>query len=120
MNTLLKEPLRGEVIFQGKPSILGGLIARLKGHKYRITSRNIEIRTGVINGTVDNVELWRIRDVRFLPSVVGGCVNFGTIVIFLDDESYYSEHRLHGIGRNVFEKLENFVREIKTEGENEK
>jgi hypothetical protein len=31
------------------------------------------------------------KDIRFLPTIMGGCLNNGTIVLYLDDDSYFSE-----------------------------
>ncbi len=60
-SAMLHQPLRGEVLFHGSPNPFGGFSALLRGHKYRITTRNVEIKVGVWNAVVNNVELWRVK-----------------------------------------------------------
>jgi hypothetical protein len=111
----LNEPLQTLVLHYGRPSIFGGFFSNLKGKKYRITNRGIEIKNGYFLSHVDNIELWRVREIKFVPSFFCSmCAGTGTVVIYADDiEDNESQYKLPGVGFHVYEALKDYVIQMK-------
>src|ERR1700683_1102136 len=84
--------LQEELIWEGRPTwkawagrwiagwvllpILVGLVLlisvwlRTRSIRWKLTSRRIEIETGLFSKKVDTLELWRVRDVEFSQSLI--------------------------------------------------
>ena len=61
--------------------------ARMKANRWKLTSRRIEIETGLLSKRVDTLELWRVRDVEFRQSVADRMVGVACIVVTAHDGS---------------------------------
>jgi len=53
--------------------------------RYRITSSNLELEYGVLRKKIDNLELWRCRDIRFNQSLLDRVLGIAHIQIFTAD-----------------------------------
>lgn len=49
---------------------------------YRITSRAIDVETGLLSRTIDTLQLWRVRDVQFEQSLAERLLGIATIRVF--------------------------------------
>ena len=55
--------------------------------KYEITEERLIIRRGIIMKSVDEIELYRIKDVRINFSIINQIANIGTICVASSDET---------------------------------
>jgi len=102
--------LSEEVIWEGRPTwkawavrwiagwvllpVLVGLVLlvpvwlRTRSTRWKLTSRRIEIETGLLGKRVDTLELWRVRDVEFRQSLMDRLVGVSCITVTAHDEGY--------------------------------
>lgn len=57
------------------------------GSSYRLFDDRLEIESGLISKKIENVELFRIRDVGLRQSVLGRIGNFGDVYVHSTDSS---------------------------------
>jgi len=89
-----------------------------KSIRYRITSTNIEYEYGVLRKKIDNLELWRCRDIRYNQSIVERMLGIAHIQIFTADVTS-SEVVLRGMpaSRQLFEQIRDAI-EIQRQARN--
>jgi membrane protein YdbS with pleckstrin-like domain len=119
---------RPEVLFEGVPSwkawfwsyiaagvlslVLVGIVwlvileLKRKGTRYKITSRTIDLETGIFSKSIDTVQLWRVQDIDFHQSFIGRMLGVATIRIVTTDKST-PQLVLSGLpaSRDVFEQI---------------
>ncbi len=59
---------------------------RWRSRHYRISSDRVEIERGMFARSVRNLELWRIRDIRYRRTFLQALLGLGTIKIFAADD----------------------------------
>jgi len=74
--------------------------------RYLVTTDRIEIEKGWISKKVDNLDLFRIKDVRFRQSIMDRLLQIGNIVIISTDASSPTLE-INGIhkSRELYDKL---------------
>jgi len=89
-----------------------------KSIRYRITGANIEYEYGVLRKKIDNLELWRCRDIRYNQSIVERMLRIAHIQIFTADVTS-SEVVLRGMpaSRQLFEQIRDAI-EIQRQARN--
>lgn len=78
--------------------ILGTVVVRVLGTRYRITSQRIFIHRGLLSQTIDQTELIRVDDVRIYKTVVDRLFGLGTVGIVSSDFSD-GELRIDGVAK---------------------
>lgn len=82
--------------------------ARLKSTKYKITTEHITIETGLFTKTIDNVDVWRIRDIQFIQRLTDHWFKTCSITILTQDVTN-SVFQIKGLlpeeGRKLFTLL---------------
>jgi uncharacterized membrane protein YdbT with pleckstrin-like domain len=71
------------------PLVLGiaySWLVRL-GAEYRLYQDSLEIETGIVSRRIDNLQLFRVRDLRLEQSVLGRLLGFGDIAVTSTDQS---------------------------------
>ena len=89
-----------------------------KSIRYRISSANIEYEYGVLRKKIDNLELWRCRDIRYNQSILERILKIAHIQIFTADVTT-SEVLLRGMpaSRQLFEQIRDSI-EIQRQARN--
>jgi uncharacterized membrane protein YdbT with pleckstrin-like domain len=54
---------------------------------YELTDQRLIIRTGILSKSIDEIELYRVKDIRMTYSLIGGWVGIGTIFLISSDET---------------------------------
>jgi uncharacterized membrane protein YdbT with pleckstrin-like domain len=52
---------------------------------YELTGDRLKIRTGIFSKTIDEIELYRVKDIRMTYSLIGGWAGIGTIILTSSD-----------------------------------
>ncbi|MBI5288248.1 MAG: PH domain-containing protein, partial [Chloroflexi bacterium] len=65
--------------------VLGRMVARILGHRYRLTTQRLFIEKGILSQTIDQTELIRVDDVRVHKSVLDRVFGLGTVEIASSD-----------------------------------
>ena len=90
-------------------SIVRALI-RVMSMRYRIDDLRVEVEHGLMMKKIDNLELWRVKDIRFRQGLLQRMLNTGEIEI---DSSDVSDRVLviRGIrdARGVYDKLRDAI-----------
>jgi len=60
---------------------------RMKANRWKLTSRRIEVETGLLAKRVDTLELWRVRDVEFRQSLIERIAGVARILVTAHDGS---------------------------------
>jgi uncharacterized membrane protein YdbT with pleckstrin-like domain len=55
--------------------------------EYRLYEDSIEVESGIIARKIDNLQLFRVRDIGFEQSVMGRILNFGNVTVTSTDQS---------------------------------
>ncbi len=81
-----------------------------KNLKYSLTTRHLEIHSGVVSKRIDNLELWRIQDVRYLQTIADRMLGVGRILLVSGDVST-PNLTLRGLpdSRELFTKIRDAV-----------
>lgn len=89
-----------------------------KSISYRITSANIEYEYGVLRKKIDNLELWRCRDIRYNQSILDRILSISDIQIFTADVTT-PQVLLRGMpaSRQLFEQIRDSI-EIQRQARN--
>lgn len=61
-------------------------------HHYRLFDDRIEVESGIISRRIENIELFRVRDVGLSQGLLGKMANFGDIYIHSTDSSTPDVH----------------------------
>jgi len=78
--------------------------------EYRIFEDSLEVESGIISRRIENIQLFRVRDLGFQQSVIGRLLNVGNIAVSSTDQS--TPHLvLQGIDepREMYETLRSLV-----------
>lgn len=78
--------------------------------RYRISTRRIDVESGILTTRIDTLELWRVRDLEFSQSLAEKILGIGRIVILTHEEKT-SQLVLVGLfdARKLFEELKGAV-----------
>jgi uncharacterized membrane protein YdbT with pleckstrin-like domain len=57
------------------------------GAEYRLYQDSLEVETGILSRSIDNLQLFRVRDLRLKQPVLGRLFGFGDISITSTDQS---------------------------------
>lgn len=57
------------------------------GAEYRLHQDSLEVETGIVSRSIDNLQLFRVRDLRLKQSVLGRLFGFGDISVTSTDQS---------------------------------
>ena len=107
-------PVPGVLIAIGGllPLVIGGVWAWLVrlGNEYRIFEDSVEIQSGVVSRNIDNLQLFRVRDLGLSQGIAGRILGFGDVTITSTDQTT-PHFTLRGIGdpRRVYETLRGLV-----------
>ncbi|HEV8324707.1 MAG TPA: PH domain-containing protein [Myxococcota bacterium] len=55
--------------------------------RYTLTTRHLEIHSGIISKKIENLELWRVEDVRFVQTIGDRLTGIGRIELYTTDQS---------------------------------
>jgi len=82
--------------------------------RYRITSYRIDYEHGILNKTVDTLELWHVDDISYRQSLIDRMLNVGNIIIQSDDRTT-PRLELNGLpnARPIFDSLKDRVIAVK-------
>ena len=100
-------PFHEEVIWEGRPTwrawpgkwiagwallplLVGAFLLltvwkRTKSSRWKLTSRRIEIETGLLAKKIDTLELWRVRDVELQQSLLDRLVGVSSLYVTAHD-----------------------------------
>lgn len=67
--------------------IIGGVLIRVLGTHYRLTSQRLFITRGLLSQAVDQTELIRVDDVRLFKTLFGRMFNVGNVTVLTTDAS---------------------------------
>jgi membrane protein YdbS with pleckstrin-like domain len=75
------------------PILVGGFLLlsvwiQMRSKRWKLTSRRIEIESGLLARRVDTLELWRVRDVEFRQSLMDRLAGVSSISVTAHDGSY--------------------------------
>jgi membrane protein YdbS with pleckstrin-like domain len=78
--------------------------------RYRVSTRRIDVESGILTTRIDTLELWRVRDLEFLQTFNEKLLGIGRIHIRTHEEDK-SEVTLVGLfeARRLFEELKSAV-----------
>ncbi len=84
---------------------------------YRITTRSIDVETGLLSRTIDTHQLWRVRDVQFEQGVAERMLGLATIRVFTSSAEK-PDFALRGLGdaRKVFDDVKTAVADARRAG----
>lgn len=54
---------------------------------YELTQERLIIRSGIFSKSIDEIELYRVKDIRMNYSLIGGWAGIGTITLVSSDET---------------------------------
>jgi uncharacterized membrane protein YdbT with pleckstrin-like domain len=74
------------------PGVVGAflllwVVAKTRGTRWKVTSRRIERELGILSKRVDNVELWRVRDVQYRQSLWERIFGVSSLIITSEDSA---------------------------------
>ena len=52
---------------------------------YELTGERLIIRSGILSKSIDEIELYRVKDIRMTYSLIGGWAGIGTIILTSSD-----------------------------------
>lgn len=76
--------------------VLGGVVLKIFGTRYRLTNQRLFIERGIIRQTIDQSELIRVDDVRMYKSFVDRIFGLGSVAVMSTDISD-AEVRIEGV-----------------------
>ena len=65
--------------------ILGRVLIRILGHRYRVTSQRLFIERGIFSRTIDQTELIRVDDVRVYKTFLDRLFGLGSVAVVSTD-----------------------------------
>jgi uncharacterized membrane protein YdbT with pleckstrin-like domain len=79
---------------------------RTRSKRWKLTSRRIEVESGLLSKRIDTLELWRVRDVEFRQSLVDRMAGVSSIVVTAHDQAQPAiEIRCSPGDRAVYDRL---------------
>jgi membrane protein YdbS with pleckstrin-like domain len=67
--------------------LLIGVYVKWKSTQYKLTNQRLFIRTGFISRSLEEIQLYRVKDVAFHQGVVDRILGIGSITVLSSDES---------------------------------
>lgn len=94
-------------------AVIGHVVAVVKvaSVRYRITDARIEIERGLLSRKIDNLELFRVKDLRFRQGLLQRMMGLGSIELDSSDVSDSGTETLEGLpgARGLFDQLRDAV-----------
>ena len=94
-------------------AVIGHLVAIVKvaSVRYRITDARIEVERGLLSKKIDNLELFRVKDLRFRQGLLQRMMGLGSIELDSSDVSDAGVESLEGLpgARALFDELRDAV-----------
>lgn len=86
--------------------MFGYIRLKRKNERYKITSLNLEYESGILSKTVQNLEMWRIRDIIFFQNLLERMLGISRIKLITNDPTT-PELIMEGLppGRRVYEDI---------------
>ncbi len=56
-----------------------------KNERYKITNLNLEFEEGILSKTVNNMEMWRIRDIKYTQSLLDRILGVSQVTLYTQD-----------------------------------
>jgi membrane protein YdbS with pleckstrin-like domain len=79
---------------------------RTRSKRWKLTSRRIEVESGMLSKRIDTLELWRVKDIEFRQSFVDRMANVASIVVTAHDPAQpVLEVRCTPGSRAVYDRL---------------
>jgi uncharacterized membrane protein YdbT with pleckstrin-like domain len=79
---------------------------RTRSKRWKLTSKRVEVESGLLSKRIDTLELWRIRDIEFRQSLVDRMAGVSSIVITAHDPAQpVIEVRCSPGDRAVYDRL---------------
>lgn len=79
---------------------------RLRSTRWKLTSRRIEVESGLFNKKIDAIELWRVRDLELRQSLMDRLFGVSSLLVTAhDDREPVLEVRGLPGGRAVYDRL---------------
>jgi uncharacterized membrane protein YdbT with pleckstrin-like domain len=100
----------------GGALVLGGLgwlvalnVAR-RSLRYKITTRTIDVESGLLSRRIETLQLWKVRDIEFEQTLLDRILNVARIKVYTHDVTN-PQLLLSGMpeSREVFEKLKDSI-----------
>ncbi|MGH7435145.1 MAG: PH domain-containing protein [Polyangiaceae bacterium] len=66
--------------------VLASIWTKTRSKRWKLTTRRIEIETGLLSRKVDTLELWRVRDVEYSQSVTERLAGISSLKITAHDQ----------------------------------
>ena len=78
--------------------------------EYRVFSESLEVESGIIARNIENIQLFRVRDLGLNQGIIGRILNVGNIAITSTDQSN-PHFNLHGVDdpRQMYDALRELV-----------
>jgi uncharacterized membrane protein YdbT with pleckstrin-like domain len=78
--------------------------------EYRLFEDSLEIESGIVSRRIENIQLFRVRDLGLAQSILNRVVGVGNIIVTSTDQSA-PHYRLRGIAepRGLYEQLRELV-----------
>ena len=54
---------------------------------YELTNDRLIIRSGIFSKSIDEIELYRVKDIRMVYSMIGGWAGIGTLILTSSDQT---------------------------------
>ena len=92
-------------------SLLVGLaFLRIASVSYRVDTLRVEVERGILQKRIDNLELWRVKDIQFRQTLVQRMLSVGDVVLVTSDASN-PQIELRGIPkpRDLYDSLRDAV-----------
>jgi uncharacterized membrane protein YdbT with pleckstrin-like domain len=99
-------------------SIGGGFVSwafiKVASVSYRVDTLRVEVERGILRKRIDNLELWRVKDLQFRQSLVQRMLSVGDIVLVTSDATNPSVE-LRGIPapRDLYDALRDAVDQVR-------
>ena len=104
---------RATVVLIGLAPILIGLLyswlVRLST-EYRLFGESLEVESGIISRRIENIQLFRVRDLGLAQSILNRLAGVGDIIVTSTDQSA-PHYRIRGVEdpRDVYDRLRELV-----------
>ena len=101
----------GPAVILASGIVHGRLVIRVLVTRFRIDTLRIEVERGLVMRRIDNLELWRIKDLQFRQSVLQRMLGIGDLVIVSTDATSGASLEICGIkgARVLYDQLRDAV-----------
>jgi uncharacterized membrane protein YdbT with pleckstrin-like domain len=109
-----RAPIGGlAIVLAGLAPLVGGVaytwLVRL-GSEYRLFHDSLEVETGIVARRIETIQLFRVRDLGLVQSMLNRIAGVGDVIVTSTDQSA-PHYRLRGVEdpRKVYEQLRELV-----------